>query len=734
MKKLFGCFILCVTFLAQPIVGEQKEFTLDDFVSKGTFSHSTIGDIKPMNNGDYYSKLEEGGTLISRYEYSSGERSNVIIDVAMLDGVDLESVDGYVFSDDESRALIWNNRKQIYRRSYSADYYIVDVQREEVEPLSEHGGEMVPLFSPDGHRVAYVRDNNIYIYNVRFKSTTQVTDDGEKDYIINGLADWVYEEEFYLTRAFDWSPDSRDLAFIRFDESQVNSYSFPLYQGSNPSNDQYELYPGSYTYKYPKAGEDNSKVLVHVFNLHNRTTKEMDLDTKDKYVPLIKWTTNPSKLAVLILNRRQNRLDLNIVNPASGVSRTLFTDKNDRYISSSSLQNFHFIDGDRYFIYVGELDGYNHIHLFGMDGIHRHNITKGEWDVTSFLGYDKDNEVVYFQAAKESPLTREVYSVSLDGNDLKQLSDKGHTGHATASFSSDYSYYIMEQSSVSAPPVYNVYDSRRNRLRAVLADNKELSKKVGEYNLQEKEFFTFNIDEGTELNGWMLTPPDFDSSREYPLVMIQYSGPNTQQVLNRWGVGWEQYLINRGYVVVSVDGRGTGARGEDFRKQTYMQMGKLESDDQISAAKYLSSLSYIDESNIAIWGWSYGGFVTALSMSKSDMFKAGIAVAPVTHWKYYDTGYTERLMRRPQENPSGYSNNAPINMVDDLSGRLFLIHGTADDNVHFQNVAEYADRLIEAGKQFDMFVYPNHDHSISAGNARSHLYRMKVNFLDNYLK
>lgn len=729
MKKLM-LFALSIMLLTS-IAAQQKQLELEDFVTRGTFRPKQVNGLRPMKDGAHYTVLEENGARIVKYAYATGQQAGVVVDIPNLKSTPIQSIEGYEFSDDETKVLVYANRENIYRRSFRADYYVIDVARREIEPLSERGKQQAATFAPNGHSVAFVRNNNIHIKNLRFRTEAAITSDGKVNEIINGVPDWVYEEEFGFSRAFEWSPNSEELAFIRFDETAVREFAFPVYRGSNPANDEYELYPGEYRYKYPKAGTTNSRVSVHVFNIRNRTTKEMELGTDDKYVPRIMWTTQSDQVAIVTLNRRQNQLNLFLANPSSGVARLIFTDRNERYVSEDVLDNIVFLEDGRHFVYVGELDGYNHIHLFGVDGRQIRQVTTGSWDVTEYFGFDARNRLFFFQAAAESPLRREVYSIRMDGTRLTRLTPENGTNSAW--FSTDFGFYIVEHSSMQTPPVYTVYNRAGRQLRTI-ESNADLKSKIAGYDMPRKEFFSFKTSEGIDLNGWMIKPIGFSANKQYPVLMTQYSGPNSQRVLDRWESGWEYYLASQGYLVVCVDGRGTGARGEMFRKQTYMHLGRMESDDQIEAARFLAQQAYVDATRIGIWGWSFGGFITSLSMSRSDVFRTGIAVAPVTDWRFYDTAYTERFMRMPRENPSGYATTSPLNLAENLHGRLFLIHGTADDNVHFQNVLEYADRLVQSGKQFDMFVYPNRNHSIAGGNVRHHLYQMMFQYLERNLK
>lgn len=729
LKKMLFTILLVVSALMH--LGAQKQaVTVDDLYKDYSFRSKGVYGINSMNDGTHYTVLEDG-KKINMYEYATGKLVNTLLDVEKAGNKNIKSIQGYTFSPDESKILVFTNYKSVYRHSYTADYYVYDFNSRELNPLSEKGAQQMAIFSPDGNMVAFVRNNNIYIKKFLYNSESEVTTDGKYNEIINGIPDWVYEEEFGFNCAMEWSPQSDELAFIRFDESGVKEFSFPIYQASYPKMDDYALYPGSYTFKYPKAGEANSKVSVHVFNLKNRTTKTMDTGGEgDYYLPRIRWTNQQGRLAIIKLNRHQNQLELLSANSSSTVANVLLTVRNKAYVDESVLDNIVFLPDGKHFIYVGEDDGYNHIYLHAMNGIRVRQLTKGNWDVTGFEGYDDKSKLVYFTSAQDSPMRRNVYSVGIDGKKITKLT----TGDGIHSprFSSGYKYFINTFSNTNTPPVFSVIDNKGKLVR-VIEDNSELKAKVAGYDISPKSFFTFTTSEGTTLNGWMVKPLNFDESKQYPVLMIQYSGPNSQQVMDRWGIDWEQVLAAQGYVVACVDPRGTGARGEEFRKCTYMKLGKYESDDQIEAARYLGSLSYIDKSRIGIWGWSYGGFMSSLCLSKSNLFKVGIAVAPVTNWRFYDTVYTERYMRTPQENPSGYDDNSPITHAANLQGRLFLIHGSADDNVHYQNQIEYADKLIISGKQFDMFTYPNRNHSIYGGPVRHHLYTMMVDYLKTNL-
>jgi dipeptidyl-peptidase-4 len=711
---------------------EQKKLTLNDFITNHTFESESVRDVNSMNDGIHFSSLRDG-TSIVKYSYSTGKEADTIFSLKNLKDSPINEISTYTFSTDEKRILIESKKKPIYRRSYTAEYYIWDEYTETLYELSEYGPQQAATFSPDGERVAFVRDNNIFIKTIRFGTEQQVTSDGKFNEIINGIPDWVYEEEFGYSRAFEWSPNSDKLAYVKFDESLVKEFPMQIYKGLSPEKSENELYPGYYKFKYPKAGEENSRVSVHVFDIKTRTNIKTDTgEETDIYIPRLKWSLDGENLAVFSLNRRQNELTVLYSNPYTGDSRTLFTEKNKRYIESDFLDYFSFLDDNSHFVVMSERDGWSHLYLYKNNGFLIKQITDGEFDVTDFYGYDSSRKLFFYQAAKESPLQREVYSISLDGKKQEKISL--HAGTNSAIFSANYKYYLNYYSNINTPEMVSVYNQKGNEVR-IIEDNRNLKEKLQEYVLPTHEFFSFETSEGTELNGYMLKPSYFDPTSEYPVVMYQYSGPNSQQVADKWKIDWHYFLAEQGYIIVCVDPRGTAARGEDFRKGIYMQLGRQESDDQIETARYISTLPYIDAENICIWGWSYGGFISSLALGKGgDVFKAAVSVAPVTNWRYYDTVYTERYMRTPQQNPDGYDDNSPINNISGITGNLLIIHGTADDNVHAQNTYEYAEALVQEGIPFDMHLYTNRNHSIFGGNTRLHLYTKIFKYFETHLK
>ncbi|MBN1925195.1 MAG: DPP IV N-terminal domain-containing protein [Prolixibacteraceae bacterium] len=729
ISLVFACLLLInVVSYAQ----SKKLLTLEDFILSDTFYSQSIDEISPMNDDEYFTNLVNNSSIV-KYSFKNGEASDTLFSLAKVDDCPVLSITGYRLSKNEDRILIETNKKKIYRHSYVAENYVWDKYTETLYPVSDYGPQQVATFSPDGERVAFVRDNNIYIKTIRFGTEQQVTFDGEKNQIINGIPDWVYEEEFAYTQAYAWSPDSKMLAYVKFDESEVPEISIPMYKGLSPEMEENSLYPGTLTYKYPKAGEKNSQVTVHVYNIKTRATIKMDTgEDTDIYIPKIVWEPTGNDLGILKLNRRQNELVLLYANPYTGQTRTVITENNSRFIDDNFLRFFTYLDDNEHFVIMSERNGWSHLYLYKNNGFISKQLTKGNFDVTDFYGYDTKKEILYYQAARKSPLEREIYSVSLDGKKEECLT--GNTGEDRAIFSSGFSYFISFFSSYITPPLITINSTRNKKVR-VLEDNADLKEKLSDYNLPDKDFFSFSTSGGVELNGYMLKPSTFDESGEYPLVIYQYSGPKSQEVMNRWDIDWHWFLAEQGYIVAFIDPRGTDARGEDFRKCTYMQLGKLESDDLVEAARYLGSLSFIDEKNMAIWGWSYGGFMTALCMEKGgETFKAGVAVAPVTNWRFYDSVYTERYMRKPQENPDGYDDNSPISNPEGIKGNLLIVHGTADDNVHAQNTYEFTEALVQADVQFDMHLYTNRDHGIYGGNTRMHLFKKIYHFFESNLK
>ena len=697
----------------------------------GKYRSNLPSGFRSMNDGVHYSKKVNNNAIV-RYNYQSGVFVDTIFSVYQLKNSPIKSFDGYEFSPNESKVLVYNNVKQRYRRTLTADYYVVDVKRKEIVPLSEEGGaQEAPLFSPDSRYIAFARGNNLFMKKLDFNTEIAITKDGEIGKILNGLPDWVYEEEFEATRLFNWSPDSKLLAYVKLNETVIPEFSFQIFSATTDAN-RPVLYPCMMKFKYPKAGEVNSKATVCVYDDFNKTTKFAKLIGVDDdfYVPRLMWSNNPEQLMVFVLNRNQNRLDMLSVNPKSTISKLVFRQEDKYYVDYGNIDFLKFSSDNQFFYTVTENDGYRHIWQYNINGNPVKQITKGQWDVTDFYGFDEKSKTVYYQSSETSPTQRDIYMIDVKG---KKTRLSNTNGIHSASFSHGLNYFVHTSSSAVAPHTVVLRDRKGKMIREIESNN-ALREKWSNLKLPAKEFFTFQTSENIKLHGWMLKPVDFDASRKYPVLQVQYSGPDSQQALNQWSIGWEYYLASKGYLVVCVDGRGTGARGSEFRKSTYMQLGILETRDQVETAKYLAQQTYVDKNRIGIWGWSYGGSMTLWSMSTGEkIFKAGISVAPVTDWRLYNTAYTERFMRRPQENFDGYQKTSAIEMASKLEGRLLLIHGTADDNVHYQNSLLYAERLVEEGKQFEMQIYTDKNHSILGKQTRRHLYTRMSEFLFNNL-
>lgn len=723
--KILLC--MAMSFLTSAFAMSQQ-LTIED-INAGQYYARSIRGVTPMNDGEHYTQLSPDNKRIVKYSYKTGKEVGVIFDVETARECNLEKIQGYIFSPDEKRILIETEREPIYRRSYSSVYHLYSVENNKLSELTE-GKIRIPVFSPDGNLIAFVRDNNIFLIKLLYGgSESQITKDGEINKVINGAPDWVYEEEFGYNSALTFSPDNKMIAYVRWDESNVKSFEFPMYKGDCPAYMQYAEYPGKYTYKYPVAGEDNSKVSVKTFDIFSKVTRTMQLPIEDDaYIPRIRFTNNPEQLAIMTINRHQNRFDMYYANPRSGVCKLILRDESNWYIKESIYDNIKFYD--KYFSLLSEKDGFAHLYWYTINGTLVKQVTQGEFEVKSFLGWDEKSNTFYYVSNEGSPLRTAVWKT--DGKGRKTcLSQKEGTNNAM--FSTGMKYFINFFNNTETPTEVTINDNNGKTI-ATLMDNADLKAKVAGMKMPEKEFFTFTTPEEYELNGWMMKPVDFDPSKKYPVLMFQYSGPGSQQVLDTWSVSWETYMATQGYIAVCVDGRGTGGRGAAFEKCTYLSIGVKEADDQVSAAKYLGTLPYIDKDRIAIWGWSYGGYMTLMSMSQgSNVFKAGIAVAAPTDWRFYDTVYTERFMRTPQENKEGYDKASAINRIDKLHGKLLMVHGTADDNVHYRNMAEYCEELVQHDKYCDMQIYTNRNHNIMGGNTRNHLYKKLTNYIKENL-
>jgi dipeptidyl-peptidase-4 len=724
--------ILIITFLAIHLgIFSQNENLLYD-ITDGHFRANLSEMPNSMNDGANYTLLVDNQRIV-KFDYKTGNAVETLFDVNNFKDLPFKSVFSYEISPDERKILLATNPVKRYRRSYMADHYVFDIKRKEITLLSENGAQQDPLFSPDSRYIVFARNNNLYMNKLDYGTEIAITKDGAAGKTINGVADWVYEEEFSQTRYFCFSPDSKLLAFIKFDETEVPEFAFQKFNPSGKTDGDLTLYPELLQFKYPKAGQANSKVSVCIYDDFYKQIKTVQLgDGKlsDFYIPRLRWTNSEEQLAIFVLNRNQNQMDMYLANPKSTLGKLVFSQTDEHYVDYGNADYTFFSFDNQYFITVTEQDGWRHAYRYFINGTLDKKLTNGNFDLTNVYGYDEKNKLLYYQAAAVSPLQREVYCVDFKGS-IKKLTDEA--GTHTANFNADFSLFVDNFSTNETPNIITLKDVKGKIVRTI-EDNKEVGYHFEKIRPLHKEFFKFTTPDGVELNGWIVKPAPTQIDKQYPLLLVQYSGPNSQEVLDRWDIDWEYYLAENKIVVACIDGRGTGARGANFRKCTYQQLGVLETHDQIAAAQYLGSQPFVDKNRIGIWGWSYGGFMTLNAMSTGEkVFKAGIAIAPVTDWRFYNTAYTERFMRRPQENFHGYKLASPLLRADKLQGKLLLVHGTADDNVHIQNSMDYAAALVEAGIQFEMQIYPDKNHSILGKNTRRHLYTRMFEFLQQNL-
>lgn len=726
MKVLSIIIFVLSGYLAAAQQGKLR-FTFDDFFKIGTFDESRMRGMRFSADGQHIIASEGRGTRLVLKGLVSGNTEKVLFD-AKKSAPQMPPFSEFVLSADESKILMLTERESIYRRSFKAEYYVYSIQDDKLTRLSTQGKQQLASFSPDGNKVAFVRDNNLFIKDLVKGAEIQVTKDGRHNEVINGAPDWVYEEEFEFNKAFEWTADGKYLAWIRFDESKVPLFSMSLFKGLEPSLDEYSLYPGVESFKYPKAGEPNSVVSIHYYSIEKRKSKQLDAgDLTDMYIPRIRATREGSQLAFFRLNRHQDHLEIRVANLATGTSAELYSETNKCYIDEGFFDKFQFLDDRQHLLFVSERSGISQIYLMDLaSGVYK-RIPTPERDVLDVNACDVPNHRIYYTLAGNMPYQREVHCANWDGTQDVLLSTQ--PGYNKAAIAPTSFYMTMNHSDVSHPTTIDLLNNQGQLVRNLL-NNQSLLDTLKYYRFNFKKFFHFHTADQVDLYGSILLPPDFDSTRKYPVLMTQYSGPNSQSVQDMWDMGWEDYLASQGYIVACVDGRGTGARGEGFRKLTYLQLGKYETIDQIETARYLGTLPFVDAQRIGIWGWSFGGYISASCMVKGQgVFKAGIAVAPVTNWRYYDNIYTERFMRTPAENASGYDENSPIDFADGLQGKLLICHGTGDDNVHVQNTLEFVESLVQANKQFEMQLYTNRNHGIYGGNTTYHLYTRMTDFL-----
>lgn len=722
MKAKFFFLLLLVTNFSS---FSQQKITVEEIYT-GVFRAKGMDELQAMKNTNQYTVLNfdraTNTMQIDLYDFSNLKKVATLINTKDFKELD-NGIDSYAFSNDEKQLLIANSSNQIYRHSFTADYFLFDIASKKLTKILEQVQE--PTFSPDGTKIAFAKENNLFVYDILSKEINQITNDGKKNAIINGITDWVYEEEFAFVRAFDWSADSKKIAFIRFDESQVPEFSMDIYKKN--------LYPTAETFKYPKAGEKNATVSLHIFDLVSKNIKNVNLNNyNDFYIARLKWTNDANILSAQVLNRHQDNLDLLFIDGNLASSKVVLNEKDKAYVDVTD--NLTFLK-DNSFIWTSEKDGWNHIYLYDKTGKLKNQVTKGNWEVTAYYGFDEKTKSIYYQSTENGSIVRDVYKISLDGKKKTKLSKNIGTNEAT--FSPNFSLFINKFSSSTVPTTYTLNNSIDGQQVQSIVENSTLLEKLKKYNLPSKEFFELTTEKGHKLNAWMIKPKDFDASKKYPVFMYQYSGPGSQEVANEWFNAndyWFMMLTQQGYIVACVDGRGTGFKGAAFKKCTQKELGKYEVEDQIDAAKVIGNYPYVDKTRIGIFGWSFGGFMASNCIMKgADVFKTAVAVAPVTNWRFYDSIYTERYMQTPQENASGYDDNSPINHVSKLKGNFLLIHGTADDNVHVQNSMQMIEALVQANKQFDWAIYPDKNHGIYGGYTRIQLYNKMTNFIKEKL-
>ena len=722
-----------LSVLAGICTAKAQRLTMQNMNSE--FRAQRMNSIETVRGTDQYVEITPDGKKIVQCSFKDGKQTAVLFDMDNTMGATVKSIDGYIMSPDNSRMLIQTNTEYVYRRSFKADFYIYTIKSHKLERLSDGGKQQVPMFSPDGNQIAFVRDNNIFLVKLLYDNAeSQVTKDGKYNETINGIPDWVNEEEFSFNTAYCFNADGTKICWIKYDESAVKTYSLQMFKGLSPEREENSDYPSLYSYKYPKAGQDNSKVSVWSFDIKSRRTQQLQVPLdEDGYILRILSTDNPDRIIVYTLNRHQDNFNIYSVNPSTTLSQLIINEKAEKYVPENTLSTV--LIGKQTIVLPSDRDGYNHLYIYNMNGQQLRKVGQGEEVITDVYGYDEASGDLYYQSAALAPYDRQVYVAHKNGK-TERLTQQ--SGWNAALFSGDYKYFINTWSNMNTPFTVTVRNNQGKVLSTVI-DNSELAEKTAKNKWNRREMFSFETSEGVKLNGWMLKPAGFSASKKYSVIMFQYSGPGSQQVVDSWncgsmGQGFDYYLAQEGYIVVCVDGRGTGARGADFEKTVYKNLGDLESKDQVETALWLGEQSYVDKSRIGIWGWSYGGFNTLMSMSEGRaVFNCGVAVAPPTNWKFYDSIYTERYMRTPQENPEGYAVN-PIQRAADLNGDLLICHGLADDNVHPQNTFEYSEALVQADKDFREVIYTNRNHSIYGGNTRTHLMRQIVKWFNQHLQ
>lgn len=733
-KAIIFCIWLSLAnpaFLSTSFGQDLKEITLDDII-QGAFFPVTVTGINWMKDGRYYTsqtyeRESESGQIV-KYDISTGKRVETLFDGRnfRIDGKSFD-FDDYDLSPDEAQILFKTDEEQVYRRSTIANFYLFDRKEQKLVKINDEDKISYATFSPDGAYIAYVKNLDLFYRDTQTLQESRITSDGEKNAIINGAGDWVYEEEFMVSQAFFWSPDSRKIAFYRFDESDVKEYNMQLW-GS--------LYPDDYRFKYPKAGETNSTVTIKVFHLDGKKTVAVETGTDaDDYIPKVMWTASPQLLSIVKMNRLQNELEILHADVETGKAETVLQETSDTYVDINFNSEMIYLDDEKGFLRTSEKDGYKHIYLHALNGDMIRQVTIGEWEVDQLYGLDAKKGLIYYSSTEVSPLERIVYRIDLNGKNKVRLSEKN--GNNDANFSPDFRFFINYRSAVAEPLIVTLHSAPGGKVIKALEENGSLRNTLTQYAFGKDEFFTFKNRAGDILNGYMIKPYDFDASKKYPALMYVYGGPGSQNVLDEWGGMrdiWHHYLSQKGYIVACIDNRGTGGRGKEFKDKVYARLGQLETEDQVDGARYLGTLPYVDAARIGIWGWSYGGYMSSLAiMLGAEEFAMAIAGAPVTSWRFYDTIYTERYLKTPQLNPSGYDDYSPITHALKLEDPFLIIHGTGDDNVHFQNTVELTDALIGGNRQFQISIYPNRSHGFSDPFSVYHLYTLMTRFVEENL-
>ena len=724
-KKFWTIIYICITSAFMSFAKNVNSADIAPYVFPNNIAQSPI-EFSYMPDGKSYLSLSKDGKMIFQYDTEKGQVIDTIINVDATREHTIKNISGFTISPNGTKLLIYNNKTKIYRRSFEASYYVFEIKRNILRPLSKkYSKQRAPLFSPDSRMVAFVAENNIHIKKIDYDSEVTVTNDGKKNSVINGVPDWTYEEEFMVESSMSWSPDNLMLCYIKYNEEDVKTYKFPLYGGICNKNEGYAMYPDEYSYKYPKAGTSNSSVSVHSYDVETRKIKNIDLQNSEiEYIPKIEFANN-STLIVATLNRQQNKLELYSANPRTLIVKSLYVDNSNAWIGEVCYNNLKLYP--EYFVISSARSGYNHLYKYAYTGVELAQITKGEYDVLEYYGNDTEGNH-YFQSTKSGAINRVITKIDKKGSHIDISPSQGCS---FATFSPQMNYYMINYSNVLTPPIYTIYNSLNKELR-VIEKNEYVANKYS--SLPKREFFTMEAN-GLTLNGYMVKPSNFDSSKDYPVIMTLYNGPSSQVVLNKWSIDWENYFATQGYLIVCVDGRGTAGRGQEFQNAVYKNIGYYETIDQLAAANYVSSLPYVDKERIGIYGWSYGGYETLMAISQENApYKAAVAIAPVTDWKFYDTAYTERFMQTPQENEEGYVNSSVLNKVNNVNCQLLIMSGTADDNVHLSNTMEYVSSLIENGKYCDLFLFPNMNHSIYDCGSRAVVYAKMLDFFNRNLK